>query len=321
MKRIKAIVVAAILVITGFSVQTANATVEIPEYVSFKVKGLSLKSKIMTAKQIKFIQKKVQANPYYTYGFCWVNYGSAVSESNVDKAEKLADKVCREIEKADKHYDAGSDLNSSDDSISPKAIEIYFSLEDPRTLEYYVGEASGDVPTTSSPVLYNKKITVSAKPENLENRGLEFLGWTAKNNGAGKLYLPSSKIAIKNPKTLYAKWAGYNIDVTVIDIGEIGLGHVGFNFKSPYNNIFTRELLGLVENQAFEVGGTEGAEQIWFTAPGNVSSESLVSTGDISATYMGSATCGWSLDYQECTMWYLTATGDGILTYDAVPIM
>ena len=107
----------------------------------------------------------------------------------------------------------------------------------------------------------------------------------------------------------------------VTDIGEIGLGHVGFNYRSPYYNNFTTELLGLVENQAFEVGGTEGAEQIWFTAPGNVSSESLVSTGDISATYMGSATCGWALDYQECTMWYLTATGDGILTYDAVPIM
>jgi hypothetical protein len=320
MKRIKAIVVTAVLVVTGFSVQTANATVEIPESVSFKVKGLSLKSKIMTAKQIKFIQKKVQANPYYTYGDCWVNYGSAVSESNVDKAEKLADKVCREIEKADKHYDASSDLNSSDDSISPKAIEIYFSLEDPRTLEYYVGEASGDVPTTSSPVLYNKKITVSAKPESLENRGLEFLGWTAKPDGAGKLYLPSSKIAIKNPKTLYAKWAGYNIDVTVIDIGEIGLGHVGFNYKSPYHNNFTTELLGLVENQAFEVGGTEGTEQISFTAPGNVSSESLVSTGDISATYMGSAVCGFSLDYQDCTIWQLTATGDGTLTYDVVPI-
>lgn len=321
MKRIKAIVVTAILVITGFSVQTANATVEIPEYVSFKVKGLSLKSKIMTAKQIKFIQKKVQANPYYTEGNCWVNYGSAVSESNVDKAEKLADKVCREIEKADKHYDASSDLNSSDDSISPKAIEIYFSLEYPRILRYYDPAASGDVPTNSSPVLYNKKITVSAKPENLENRGLEFLGWTAKTQGAGKLYLPGDKIAIKNPKWLYAKWDGYTIEVMVTDIGEIGLGHVGFNYKSPYNNNFTRELLGLVENQAFEVGGTEGAEQIWFTAPGNVSSESLVSTGDISATYMGSATCGWALDYQECTMWYLTATGDGILTYDAVPIM
>ena len=321
MKRIKAIVVTAILVITGFSVQTANATVEIPEYVSFKVKGLSLKSKIMTAKQIKFIQKKVQANPYYTYGHCWVNYGSAVSESNVDKAEKLADKVCREIEKADKHYDASSDLNSSDD-LYPKAIEIYFSLEDPRTLEYYVGEASGDVPTTSSPVLYNKKITVSAKPENLENRGLEFLGWTAKNNGAGKLYLPGDKISIKNPKTLYAKWDGYNIDVTVIDIGEIGLGHVGFNYTSPYHNNFTTELLGLVENQAFEVGGTEGTEQIWFTAPGYVGSESLVSTGNISATYVGgSAVCGWSLDYQDCTIWWLTATGDGTLTYEAVPIM
>jgi hypothetical protein len=320
MKRIKAIVVTAILVITGFSVQTANATVEIPEYVSFKVKGLSLKSKIMTAKQIKFIQKKVQANPYYTEGECWVNYGSAVSESNVDKAEKLADKVCREIEKADKHYDASSDLNSSDD-LYPKAIEIYFSLEDPRTLEYYVGEASGDVPTTSSPVLYNKKITVSAKPENLENRGLEFLGWTAKPDGAGKLYLPSSKIAIKNPKTLYAKWAGYNIDVTVIDIGEIGLGHVGFNFKSPYNNIFETELLGLVENQGFEVGGTEGAEQIRFTAPGFVLSESLVTTGNISATYVGTGICGWSLDYQECTIWELTATGDGTLTYEAVPEM
>jgi hypothetical protein len=321
MKRIKAIVVTAILVITGFSVQTANATVEIPEYVSFKVKGLSLKSKIMTAKQIKFIQKKVQANPYYTEGECWVNYGSAVSESNVDKAEKLADKVCREIEKADKHYDASTDGYSLDDSISPKAIEIYFNLEYPRILRYYDPAASGDVPTTSSPVLYNKKITVSAKPENLENRGLEFLGWTAKTQGAGKLYLPGDKIAIKNPKWLYAKWDGYTIEVMVTDIGEIGLGHVGFNYKSPYNNNFTTELLGLVENQAFEVGGTEGAEQIWFTAPGNVSSESLVSTGDISATYMGSATCGWALDYQECTMWYLTATGDGILTYDAVPIM
>jgi hypothetical protein len=321
MKRIKAIVVAAILVVTGFSVQTANATVEIPESVSFKVKGLSLKSKIMTAKQIKFIQKKVQANPYYTDGDCWVNYGSAVSESNVDKAEKLADKVCREIEKADKHYDADSDLNSSDDSISPKAIEIYFSLDDPRTLEYYVGEASGDVPTTSSPVLYKKKITVSAKPENLENRGLEFLGWTAKNNGAGKLYLPGDKISIKNPKTLYAKWDGYTIEVFVTDIGEIGLGHVGFNYRSPYYSSFTTELLGLVENQAFEVGGTEGAEQIRFTAPGFVLSESLVTNGNISATYVGTGNCGWSLDYQECTIWELTATGDGTLTYDAVPIM
>ena len=62
MKRIMAIVVTAVLVVAGFSVQTANATVDIPEYVSFKVKGLSLKSKIMTAKQIKFIQKKVKAN-------------------------------------------------------------------------------------------------------------------------------------------------------------------------------------------------------------------------------------------------------------------
>ena len=321
MKKFKAIVVTAILVVTGFSVQTANATVDIPEYVSFKVKGLSLKSKIMTAKQIKFIQKKVQANPYYTYGNCWVNYGSAVLESTVDKAEKLADKVCREIEKADKHYDASTDGYSLDDSISPKAIEIYFSLEDPRTLKYYDSAASGDVPTNSSPVLYNKKITVSAKPENLENRGLEFLGWTAKNEGAGKLYLPGDKIAIKNPKWLYAKWAGYNIDVTVIDIGDVGLGHVGFNFKSPYNNNLKTELLGLVENQGFEVGGTEGAEQIWFTAPGTVASESLVSTGDISATYMGQATCGWALDYQECTIWYVTAIGDGTLTYEVTPII
>jgi hypothetical protein len=119
---------------------------------------------------------------------------------------------------------------------------------------------------------------------------------------------------------LYAKWAGYNIDVTVIDIGEIGLGHVGFNFKSPYNSAFKTELLGLVENQGFEVGGTEGAEQIRFTAPGFVLSESLVTTGNISATYMGTGICGWSLDYQECTIWELTATGDGTLTYEAAPI-
>jgi hypothetical protein len=319
MKRIKAIVVTAILVVTGFSVQTANATVDIPEYVSFKVKGLSLKSKILTAKQSKFIQKKVKANPYYTAGNCWVNYGSAVSDSNLDKAEKLAAKVCREIEKADKHYDASSDGFSSDDSISPKAIEIYFRLQDRRTLEYF-DPATGELPTNGSPVLYNKKIKVSAKPENLENRGLEFLGWTAKTDGTGKLFLPGDKIAMKNPKTLYAKWAGYNIDVTVTDVGEVGLGHVGFNYKSPYWNAFTSELLGLVQNQAFEIGGTDGTEQIWFTAPGNVGSESLVSTGDISATYMGSTTCGWALDYQECTMWYLTATGDGSLTYEAVPI-
>ena len=285
----------------------------------FKVKGAKLGAKQLTTSQIKFAQKKAKAFPNFLEVSCWANVGAQVSTAQRKTAANVARELCRTLRAANSDLEIDLVSTFRPDEYGAKQYDLYFSISDPRTISFDGAYTNGDFPDSPAPVAFNQKITIPGNTNNLENNGLAFLGWTRNNDGKGKVFVAGDKIAMKKPFYLYPKWDGYEVSVTVTDIGQVGLGHVGFNYESPYSSQFKTELLGTVSGETFEIGGSDGSEQIWFTAPGNAPSNSLNASGDIAVDFRGGATCGWALDYQVCTIWHLTVTGDGSITYDLQP--
>jgi hypothetical protein len=316
MKKFGLVLLSFGLALTGMTAQSASAA-NLPVSVAYEVKGLKATSKSLSAKQIKFIKNKISKHDNYVEMSCWVVYGPDVTEAKAKKLQPLALKVCREAEKVDKNLDTDYEGIDFDDNETSGALYILIEFVYPRILTFYADYSSGTVPDPSAPVKFNGKVTLPPAGD-LENKGLEFLGWTFDSEGSGRVYLPGDKIRLKKEKTIYAKWDGYNIDVTVTYIGDIGLGHVGFNYLSPYSNAFDKNLLGLVDNETFEVGGYDGSDQIKFTAPGDVAESALTISGNLEITSYGGGTCGWSLDYQDCTVWDIKVTGDGSLSYSMI---
>ena len=285
----------------------------------FKVEGAKLGAKQLTAQQIKFAQKKAKAFPHFLEVSCWANVGAQVSTAQRKTASNVAKELCKILRAANSDLEIDLVSTYRPDEYGAKQYDLYFSISDPRTISFDGSYTNGDFPDSPAPVGFNKKVTVPGNTRNLENYELAFLGWTKNDDGKGKVFVAGDKIVMKKPFTLYPKWDGYDVTVTVTNIGQVGLGHVGFNYQSPYSHQFQNELLGIVSAETFEVGGNDGSEQIHFAAPGNVPANSLSVSGAIEANFIGSASCGWALDYQDCTLWYLTVTGDGTVTYDLQP--
>jgi hypothetical protein len=317
MKKFGLVLLAFGLALTGLTSQSASAA-NLPTSVTFEVKGLNLASKNLTKKQMKFIKNKVANHNLYVEMNCWVVYGPGVTESKAKKLKPLALKVCKEAEKVDKNLDTYYEGTDFDDNESSGALHVLIEFAYPRILSYDGAFTNGSLPDPSAPVKYKGKVTLPGAG-GLENNGLEFLGWTFDGEGSGRLYLAGDKISLKEERTIYAKWDGFDVDVTVAYIGDIGLGHVGFNYFSPYSNAFDKNLLGLVDNETFEVGGYDGSDQIRFTAPGDVAESALTISGNLEITSYSGGTCGWSLDYQDCTVWDIKVTGDGSLSYSMIP--
>ncbi len=318
MRNHRKIVAALLLSLLAVGITNANAE-GISNANYFKVQGAKLGAKQLTASQIKFAQKKAKAFPNFLGVSCWVNVGAQVSTAQRKTASKVAKELCKALTAANSDLEIDFVSTYRPDEYGAKQYDLYFSIFDPRTIRfggYYTG---GELPDSPSPVGFKQKITVPGNVNNLENYELAFLGWTKNYDGKGKVFVEGDKITMKEPVTLYPKWDGYEVSVTVTNIGQVGLGHVGFNYLSPYSQQFQMELLGIVSGETFEVGGSDGSEQVWFTAPGSPPSNSLSVSGDIAMDFVGSATCGWALDYQDCTIWHLTVTGDGTVTYDLQP--
>lgn len=317
MKKFGLVLLAFGLALTGLTTQSASAA-NLPSSIFFEVKGLNLSNKNLTTKQIKFIKNKINKHQVYVELNCWVVYGPDVTEAKAKKLKPLALKVCKEAKKVDKNLDIDNEGTDFDDNEARGALYVAIEFAYPRILTYDADYTNGLLPDPSAPVKYNGKVTLP-NPVGLQNNGLDFLGWTFNNEGSGRVYSPGDKVSLKKNKTIYAKWDGHNVDVTVTYIGDVGLGHVGFNFISPYNGSFQTELLGLVEDVSFEVGGSDGDNQITFAAPGLVAESALVISGDLELTSFNNGICGWALDYPECTMWHIKATGDGSIDFAMIP--
>ena len=318
MKKLLATLLLSAIALTSVGLVSAHAEgVSRSNY--FKVEGAKLGAKQLTAQQIKFAQKKAKAFPHFLEVSCWANVGAQVSTAQRKTASNIAKELCKILRAANSDLDIDLVSTYQPDEYGAKQYDLYFSISDPRTISFDGAYTNGDFPDSPAPVGFNKIITVPGNTRNLENYELAFLGWTKSNEGKGKVFVAGDKITMKKPFYLHPKWDGYDVSVTVTDIGQVGLGHVGFNYESPYSSQFKSELLGLVSGETFEIGGNDGSEQIWFTAPGNAPSNSLSVSGDIAVDFRGGATCGWALDYQQCTIWYLTVTGDGTVTYDLQP--